>query len=199
MRTYPAILAVLVCAACQSGQEDAAQTAADSANAAAPAAGAPVDRIQLAMSAAPAQIAQGAAILDWQSMPEGQPTELRAGTNGWTCFTDFTITPDPDPMCVDASSVKWAEAWAGKKTPALNSVGFAYMLRGDAGSSNTDPYATGPTADNLWHKNGPHVMIFVPDLKQLDGLSTDHTTGGPYVMWKGTPYAHIMMPTGGDH
>jgi hypothetical protein len=37
-------------------------------------------------------------------------------------------------------------------------------------------------------------MIFVPDPKQLDSMSRDHTTGGPYVMWKGTPYAHIMMP-----
>jgi hypothetical protein len=24
---------------------------------------------------------------------------------------------------------------------------------------------------------------------------TDWTKGGPWVMWKGTPYAHIMVPT----
>jgi hypothetical protein len=37
-------------------------------------------------------------------------------------------------------------------------------------------------------------MIAVPDLKSLDGLSTDPKNGGPWVMWKGTPYAHIMAP-----
>ena len=28
----------------------------------------------------------------------------------------------------------------------------------------------------------------------LDGLSTDYTTGGPYVMYSGTPYVHMMIP-----
>jgi hypothetical protein len=39
-------------------------------------------------------------------------------------------------------------------------------------------------------------MVFLPDPKQLDAMSTDHTTGAPYVMWKGTPYAHVMLPLG---
>ena len=37
-------------------------------------------------------------------------------------------------------------------------------------------------------------MFIVPDTAQLEGLSTDPHNGGPYVMWKGTPYAHIMVP-----
>jgi hypothetical protein len=37
-------------------------------------------------------------------------------------------------------------------------------------------------------------MIAVPDLKAVDGLPNDPDNGGPYVMWKGTPYAHIMAP-----
>ena len=197
MRALSTLLsAALVCAAC-ANQQEAAQTAdAAGEKAAVPAAGSPEEKIQLAMSAAPPEIAQGATILDWQTMPDGQPTELRAGTNGWTCFTDFTVSPELDPMCVDGQSVKWAEAWAGKKTPALTSIGLAYMLRGDAGASLTDPYATSATADNQWHKNGPHVMVFVPDIKQLEALPASHTAGVPYVMWKGTPYAHIMVPTG---
>ena len=39
-------------------------------------------------------------------------------------------------------------------------------------------------------------MIIVPDAALLEGVPTDPNAGGPYVMWKGTPYAHIMMPTG---
>jgi hypothetical protein len=38
------------------------------------------------------------------------------------------------------------------------------------------------------------MMIVVPDLNTLDGISTDPQNGGPYVMYAGTPYAHIMAP-----
>jgi hypothetical protein len=37
-------------------------------------------------------------------------------------------------------------------------------------------------------------MIVVPDVRALSGLSTDPANGGPYVMFAGTPYAHIMAP-----
>ena len=50
------------------------------------------------------------------------------------------------------------------------------------------------TADNQWHLALPHLMILVPDLKSLGGISTDPNNGGPYVMYPGTPYAHIMAP-----
>ena len=40
-------------------------------------------------------------------------------------------------------------------------------------------------------------MVLVPDTAQLEGLLwADPHNGGPYVMWKGTPYAHIMVPVG---
>jgi hypothetical protein len=38
------------------------------------------------------------------------------------------------------------------------------------------------------------MMIVVPDVKALDGISTDPSNGGPYVMYASTPYAHIMAP-----
>jgi hypothetical protein len=71
---------------------------------------------------------------------------------------------------------------------------MAYMLAGGVDASNTDPYATEPPTGDEWIYTGPHVMIIVPDPAALDGLPTDPNSGGPYVMWKGTPYAHIMMP-----
>jgi hypothetical protein len=39
-------------------------------------------------------------------------------------------------------------------------------------------------------------MLLVPDMKALDTLPTDPHAGGPWVMWKGTPYAHVMVPLG---
>ena len=72
---------------------------------------------------------------------------------------------------------------------------ISYMLAGEGdalGVSNTDPHATEPTDDNDWVKEGPHLMILVPDPAALEGLSTD-PKDPVYVMWKGTPYAHIMV------
>ncbi len=67
------------------------------------------------------------------------------------------------------------------------------MLAGDEGS-NIDPFAEAPTPDNEWVVEGPHIMIVVPDPAMLQGIPTDPNNGGPYVMWKGSPYAHIMIP-----
>ena len=39
------------------------------------------------------------------------------------------------------------------------------------------------------------VMVLTPDTNQLAALPTDPHNGGPWVMWKGTKYAHIMVPT----
>jgi len=66
--------------------------------------------------------------------------------------------------------------------------------------SGPDPYATEPTPDNEWIANGgPHIMVLVPDLKMLEGIPTDPNYGGPYVMWRGTQYAHLMIPVGETH
>jgi len=51
------------------------------------------------------------------------------------------------------------------------------------------------TADNQWVVSGPHIMILTTDVSQLGAYPTDWTEGGPWVMWKGTPHAHIMVPT----
>jgi hypothetical protein len=37
-------------------------------------------------------------------------------------------------------------------------------------------------------------MVIVPDLEMLEGVSTDPYNGGPWIMWPGTPYAHLMIP-----
>jgi len=37
-------------------------------------------------------------------------------------------------------------------------------------------------------------MVVVPDPKQLDSYPSDPRGNGPFVMFKGTPYAHLMVP-----
>ncbi len=100
------------------------------------------------------------------------------------------------PMCMDGPWMEWADAWMNKKPFQAKALGISYMLAGDGGASNTDPFAEGMTDDNQWIVEGPHLMIITPDQALLDSLPTDPSYGGPYVMWKGTPYAHIMIPVG---
>jgi hypothetical protein len=152
-------------------------------------------KITNAMAAAPQAVSAKATILDWPAKEGDQPPVLRAGTNGWTCFPDSPDTPGNDPMCLDAAWMKWIEAYLAHKPVAATNVGIGYMIAPGGGMmSNTDPYAMKMTPDNHWGYHPPHLMIAVPDLKALDGLPTDPDNGGPYVMWKGTPYAHIMAP-----
>jgi hypothetical protein len=154
------------------------------------------DKVQVAMSAAPASISQGAAIMEWPANG-GAPQELRKGTTGWTCFAS---TPQAagrggkDPMCLDKEFATWGQALANKKKPVVKDVGIGYMLQGDEGVSNIDPYATSATDKNQWVKSGPHIMVVVPNAAQLAAFPTDPKNGGPWVMWKGTPYAHLMVP-----
>lgn len=99
------------------------------------------------------------------------------------------------PMCMDSAWMKWADAWQNTKDHSATSLGISYMLAGDGGASNIDPYAEGPTEDNEWIREGAHLMILAP-AELLEAFLTETDNGGPYVMWKGTPYAHLMVPIG---
>ncbi len=158
-------------------------------------------KIANAMSAAPAEISRNATIMDWPATPNGQPRQLRAGTNGWVCYPASPASPAEsngalmeDPMCFDKIWQSWGEAWMSKKDPPTGASGIAYMLRGDKGASNTDPFATSPTASNQWVVSPAHIMVLFTDNRALDAYPTDPNGGGPWVMWKGTPYAHLMVP-----
>lgn len=181
--------AALALAAC--GKREPAKAPAAQAG---PAKGTPEWKIQDAMSAAPAAIASAATIMDWPSTPDGKMTQLRAGTNGWTCMPDDPGTPSDDPVCGDSASFAWYGFWMQHKPPRTTTVALAYMLQGATDASNTDPFKTKPDSGQPWVTTGPHVMVFVPDVKALRGMSSDWKSGGPYIMWAGTPYAHLMLP-----
>ena len=153
------------------------------------------DPISTAESAAPASISKAAAVITMDAA--GKMTELRKGTNGWTCMPDNPETPGPDPMCMDGNAATWAMAWVGHKTPPTDQPGVMYMLKGGTDASNTDPYATKPTEGADWISTGPHLMV-VGSTAVLKGYPSGPSpdTKAPYVMWGGTPYAHLMIPTG---
>jgi len=150
--------------------------------------------IRSAMSAAPAKVAKGAAIMAMEA--DGKMRTLREGTNGFTCMADNPSTPGPDPMCMDKNAMEWVHAWIAHTAPPAGKVGFMYMLAGGTDASNTDPYAAKPEANNHWIKTGPHIMIVGADASFYDSYpkSADPDTSNPYVMWAGTPYQHLMAP-----
>lgn len=179
----------------EAGTTDTAVTAAPAP--AAPDLSTPEGKIANAESAAPADIAKNATIMDWPAEEGGEPVQLRAGTNGWTCFPSTPAAETAvgqDPMCLDGAFLNWAQAYMSQGQPSITSVGVAYMLQGDRGASNTDPFAREQTPDNQWVVAGPHIMIVSPNPASLSGITTDPNSGGPWVMWAGTPYAHVMIP-----
>jgi hypothetical protein len=139
------------------------------------------------MKAAPPQIVQDATII---KMDGKEMQTLKKGSNEWTCMEANGV-----PMCMDPNAMEWAHAWQ-THGPAPTSTGFIYMLAGDTGASNTDPYAKGKTDDNHWVETGSHVMIVGAAAKTMQGYprTADADPTKPYVMWPGSPYEHLMIP-----
>lgn len=147
--------------------------------------------IAKSLTAAPAGVRQGAGVVRFDK--DGKIQTLRESKNGFNCMIAMN-----DIMCADANSMDFMSAVMSKKDPPADKLGITYMLGGDRGASNTDPYAENKTADNHWVVTGPHIMILGPAAKTM-GLpdSADADPSKPYIMWPGTPYAHAMIPVGG--
>ena len=148
--------------------------------------------IASAMTAAPPNVSAQATVMTMPKM-----TILRHGTNGWTCFPDDPGSPGKDPMCTDANGMAWMNALMAHRAPPAGIAGIAYMLAGGSDASNLDPYAGKPASGNAWVTTGPHVMILSAEIARSSGYPSGETnpdTSRPYVMYGGTPYAHIMMP-----
>ena len=132
---------------------------------------------------------------------------LREGTNGWVCVAfnpmpegGFNTPHDANPACGDAASLAWVDAYMNNTIPEMESDGWLWMLHGDTGVDNFRAYSEGDReGSNPIHfiESGPHLMLLPKDPKSLDTQTTDFDTGAPYVMFKGSPYVHLMIPTDG--
>lgn len=148
-------------------------------------------KIARAEMAAPASISAEATIMD------ADGTVLREGSNGWICLPGVPLIPGDDhPMCNDAVWTAWLAAVAAGEEFSTDTVGYSYMLQGDAMVHNHDPSATEPDDSGHWVQEGPHLMLLMPTNVALAGMNDDPNVPGPYVMWGGTPMRHIMVPVG---
>jgi hypothetical protein len=146
-------------------------------------------KVSRAMQAAPDSISKNATIVD------ADGTILQSGSNSWHCSP--TSGPgSTHPMCNDDVWMRLMTALNNKADFKTDRIGISYMLAGDDDVNNADPFDTKHDPGEVWVQEGPHLMIIVPDKKMLEGISDDPNNGGPYVMWNGTPYVHIMVPVG---
>ena len=151
-------------------------------------------------SAAPAFIGDHATIIG------ASGKVLREGTNGWRCEPfmpmpegGFKHPHESAAACSDKNAVAWANAYKSQSQPELEADGWIWMLHGDLGVDNFIPYTDGQKDAGHKHfiESGAHLMLMPKDPASLKGQSTDYTTGGPYVMFEGTPYVHLMIPVAG--
>lgn len=149
--------------------------------------------IMTAMSAAPPHISRDATVM--APGPGGKLRVLRKGTNSFTCLPDLSGQEVPDPICADKASTAWVTSMLNKEEkPANTSPGIAYMGLGGwhwekDGHILRDP-AT-PGAKRV--KEPPHWMIFWPVDARETALPVMPTRFDTYIMYSGTPYAHLMI------
>lgn len=145
-------------------------------------------KIARAMSAGPADVAKAARIVATDA--RGKVVVLREGNNGFTCMPGNPKVVGDPPMCVDAASMQWyADAKAHKPRPTNTVPGITYMLAGATQRSDSDPH----DMTSMPIEIGPHWMIMWPFDPKTTGLPITHKPTGAYIMYAGSPYAHLHV------
>jgi len=145
-------------------------------------------KIQRALEAGPVSIRTHAAVVIYDS--HGKPSVLRRGTNGFTCVPGTPGVIGDDPMCMDAQGTAWVQSLMARATnPANTAPGVVYLLTGASSWGVTDPWAENGQALHY----PPCMMIVWPFTPKATGLKSEFSTIGMWIMWAGTPYAHLMV------
>jgi hypothetical protein len=147
--------------------------------------------IRAAEAGAPRSISGEATVARIES--DGKTTNLREGTNGFTCL----ILPDGSdaPACGDQNATAWlTAAFTKQPKPPNTEPGVAYMMRGGTHFETPDgKIVMEKSANTRTVKEPPHWMLLWPVDPAASGLPTRPNPMGVYVMFAGTPYAHLMV------
>jgi hypothetical protein len=146
------------------------------------------EKIKRALSAGPSSITNDATVTEIDS--EGTMKVLRQGTNDFTCMPGDPTGVGMPAMCADKVAMQWNSDFEHHKAKPSTSVpGIEYMLAGATQRSDSDPFdKTSPPIPI-----GPHWMILWPFDPKTSGLPTTHKPTGAYIMWAGTPWAHVHI------
>jgi len=151
----------------------------------------PADFAQKAQAGAPPAISANATIAHIDAAGKAVHV-VRQGTNGFTC----SLIPDGSdaPFCADAQGWQFlVDAFTGKPKPTSTAPGIAYMAAGGMHYETPDGQivmAPGPNTKEV--QEPPHWMLLWPVDAATSGLPTK-ATAPTYIMFAGTPYAHLMI------
>ena len=149
------------------------------------------DQTALALSAAPAHIAKEAGVMIYSA--DGKLTETKKSANGFSCIPTVMNLPDPDPMCMDAAVHQWMTDLMNNAPKPTNTVpGIAYMARGGSHFEKAGKVVMSGDGAKVV-KEPPHWMVIWPFDAEATKLPTVPNPSGVYIMFEGSPYAHLMV------
>ena len=162
-------------------------------------------QIAAAVMAMPEGLRANATVMGWKT-PGGKMEILRQGTNGMNCLAQFATQKAFHVSCyhegmepfmlrgrqlrdegvkdAQVDSVRFREVREGKLKMPVS--GALYQLFGTDSSWNA-------TTGKLSGVNSLFVMYIPGATAQSTGLSTVGRKDGPWLMYPGTPKAHIMI------
>jgi hypothetical protein len=149
------------------------------------------EQTKLALSAAPWHITKEAGVMIYGA--DGTLKETKKGTNGFNCIPTVMNLPEPDPMCMDDAVHQWMTDLMNNAPKPTNTVpGIAYMARGGSHfEKGGQVVMSGDGAKTV--KEPPHWMIMWPFQATTTKLPTTPNASGVYIMYEGSPYAHLMV------
>ena len=151
--------------------------------------------IEGALLAAPQSIRDGATVV--LDAPHAPRAVLRQGSNDFICSANVAKTGFLSycyPKALDPFWIRNAALTADGKSGAE----IAGALAADARSGKLNA----PVGATTYEMGGasqdaalPHMIVFLPNATESStGLSTKLDYVHPWLMWAGTPIAHVMIP-----
>ena len=149
------------------------------------------EQTALALSGAPAHISKDAGVMVYGA--DGKLTEAQKSANGFTCIPTVMNLPEPDPICMDAAAYQWMTDLMNNAPKPTNTVpGVAYMAHGGSHfEKGGHVVMSGDGAKNITEP--PHWMLIWPFEAAATKLPVAPNPSGTYIMFDGTPYAHLMV------
>jgi hypothetical protein len=154
--------------------------------------------IDRALTAAPRQMKEGAAVIKWKA--DFTYETLKKGTNRMVCY-DKSGDPGQQPFTVECTSVANLDRVAQNRKIEAIADKTARQAAFDA--AEKDGTRLKPEFGSLWiHMAGPdkehartHTTVAVPGATaQSMGLPDNPAKGGIWIMNAGTTTAHLMTP-----
>jgi hypothetical protein len=149
------------------------------------------EQVKLALSGAPPHLVNEVGVMIYGA--DGKLTETKKSTNGFTCIPTVMNLPDPDPMCMDAAVQQWMMDLMDNAPKPTNTVpGIAYMARGGSHFEKDGKVVMSGDGAKVV-KEPPHWMLMWPFESATTRLPATPNASGSYIMFEGTPYAHLMV------